>query len=455
MAHFVRCIDGHVFDASKTTICPICGAVVAGLAAAVEEPPSSTPQAAAVTGSARHMPLLAGIALLVFGGGAGALLYVLHRPGPPAAVSAVSSTNKGPNKAASSGTSAPSPPVVAAPVPAPPSDDHTTSQSSPAAAPRNQAFSAPVPPSPIPAEPAQPSQGAVNANISDTLQTTLDLIRTFVAFRARRYSDVLSMAEPLISRNNPVAMYFKAGILTNGLAGQRDLSQARALLRDAAQRGDPTSLLFMARFLEKGIGGPQDLDTAKRLYILAAQGMANGADQDVARLGLGGDVGLTALQAYRTLSAGNATPEAMRDAGTALWNLAHQGLTPAVCLSAQLFSLAKARGWNVAKLSTGAQVGSAQSEALRLNSFQYGAPRGDPWCEWGMGEFASTGGQNYPKNLVEADVFYRLTMLNTRLGADAKQVKQQLAAVEGQMTPEEKAQANGLFHSAIPASMAP
>ena len=88
MAHFVRCIDGHVFDASKTTICPICGAVVAGLAAAVEEPPSSTPQAAAVTGSARHMPLLAGIALLVFGGGAGALLYVLHRPGPPTAVSA-------------------------------------------------------------------------------------------------------------------------------------------------------------------------------------------------------------------------------------------------------------------------------------------------------------------------------------------------------------------------------
>ena len=100
-------------------------------------------------------------------------------------------------------------------------------------------------------------------------------------------------------------------------------------------------------------------------------------------------------------------------------------------------------------------MGSEQSDALQLSSFRYGAPRGDPWCEWGMGEFASTGGPNYPKNLVEADVFYRLAVLNTRIGADAKQIKEQLATVESQMTPEEKAQANGLFHSAIPASMAP
>lgn len=451
MAHFVRCIDGHVFDASSTTICPICGAVVSGIAAtAVEEPPSSTPQAAAVAGSARHMPLLAAIALLVFGGGAGALLYVLHRPGVPPAATAASSTS---NQAAGSGNSAPRPAVVAAPAPAP-LGDHANGGLAPAPATADRASPAPALPSLPPAQ-TPPSPRAVAANISDTLQTTLDVVRMFVAFRTRQYSDVLSRAEPLISRNNPIAMYFKAGILTNGLVGTRDPSQARVLLRDAAQRGDPTSLLFMARFLEKGIGGPRDTDTAKRLYILAAQGMANGADQDVARLGLSGDVGLTALQAYQRLRVGNASPEAMHDAGAALWNLAHEGLTPAVCLSAQLISQAKQRGWNVAKLSTGVQVVGGQSEALRLSSLRYGAPRGDPWCEWGMGEFASTGGPNYPKNLVEADVFYRLAALNTRLGADARQVKEQLAAVESQMTPDEKTQANGLFHSTIPVSMAP
>ena len=123
MAHFVRCIDGHVFDASKTTICPICGAAVAGLAAAaVEEPPSSTPQAAAVTGSAQHMPLLAAIALLVFGAGAGALFYVLHRPAASTAATGSNSTSKGPDKAASMASSAAKPPTAAPPAPAPPSD---------------------------------------------------------------------------------------------------------------------------------------------------------------------------------------------------------------------------------------------------------------------------------------------------------------------------------------------
>jgi TPR repeat protein len=312
-----------------------------------------------------------------------------------------------------------------------------------------------MPASQAPAQPGQPPSTSAAANISDTLQTTLDVMRMFVAFRGKQYTNVLSMAEALISRDNPIAMYFKSGILMNGLAGKRDPSQARALLRDAAQRGDPTSLLFMARFLEYGIGGPRDTDTAKRLYLLAAQGMADGAERAIARLGLSGDVGLTALQAYQTLRSGSATPQAMHDAAAVLWNLAHQGLTPAVCLSAQLISLGRAKGWNIAKLSTGTRVGSEQSDALQLSSFRYGAPRGDPWCEWGMGEVAATGGPDYPKNLVEADVFYRLAVLNKRLGTDAEQVKEQLAAVESQMTPEERAQAGGLFHSAIPASIAP
>ena len=34
MPHFVRCIEGHVFDAQSTSQCPICGAMVAVVAAA-------------------------------------------------------------------------------------------------------------------------------------------------------------------------------------------------------------------------------------------------------------------------------------------------------------------------------------------------------------------------------------------------------------------------------------
>jgi TPR repeat protein len=469
MPHFVRCIEGHVFDAELSPQCPTCGAIVdippkapiapihpltaAGVSpsiANVDEPALATiaPRAAAGTSSAQHMLLFAAIAALTLAGGAGALLYALHRRAAPQAITAANSMVKGPDNAASGGSSTTQHATAALPLPPPASLAQTLATT-------HGASTTPAPASLARAQPSQPPSSSVTANISATLKTTLDLMRTFVAFRAKQYSDVLSMAEPLISRGNPIAMYFKAGILTNGLAGERDPVQARALLRDAAQRGDPTSLLFMARFLEKGIGGPQDMDTAKRLYLLAAQGMANRADQDVTRLGLSGDVGLTALQAYQTVGTANAAPQAMQEAASVLWNLAHQGLTPAVCLSAQLMSLAKARGWNVAKLNTGAEVQGEQREALQLSSFRYGAPRGDPWCEWGMGKFASTGGPNYPKNLVEADVFYRLAVLNSRLGADAKQVKEQLAAVESQMRPEEKAQADGLFHSAIPASMAP
>ena len=263
------------------------------------------------------------------------------------------------------------------------------------------------------------------------------------------------MAEPLISRNNPVAMYFKAGILMNGLAGKRDLSQARALLRDAAQRGDPTSLLFMARFLEKGIGGPQDLDTAKRLYILAAQGMANGADRDVARLGLSGDVGLTALQAYQTLSGGTrrrkrCTTPARR---FGIWRI--RALRRRYVCRRNCSRWPKHEGGTSPNSARAPRSGVPRARRCDLTAFNTAHRAAIPGANGEWENSPRPGGQDYPKNLVEADVFYRLTMLNKRLGADAKQVKQQLAAVEGQMTPEEKAQANGLFHSAIPASMAP
>ncbi len=52
-------------------------------------------------------------------------------------------------------------------------------------------------------------------------------------------------------------------------------------------------------------------------------------------------------------------------------------------------------------------------------------------------------------------MFYRLATMNGKLGSGAGRVKQALAAVEGEMTPQEKQQADSLFHGAVPVGMAP
>jgi hypothetical protein len=162
---------------------------------------------------------------------------------------------------------------------------------------------------------------------------------------------------------------------------------------------------------------------------------------------------MTVTDAYHILSSGNATPQAMHDANAALQRLG--GITSAVCIEALLAPVAEAGGWGTYYRNTGTHVGGDQLQALRLKTFRYGAVQDDPWCEWGMGQLASTGLPGYPKNLVEADVFYRLAAMNQGLGSDGSQAKSQLAAVEGHMSSAEKAQADSLFHSAIPPSIAP
>ena len=296
-----------------------------------------------------------------------------------------------------------------------------------------------------------------------------------VAFGQEKYTDALSLADPLIGENNPIGMFIKAGLFMDGLGGQpKDLTQARDLLAKATRLGDPTSALFYARVLENGIGGPRDLNAAKENYLFAARGMTAGADQDLARLHLSGDVGMTALQAYQNL----VSPQRTKDALARFNVLMKAYSTSAVCLYGWMYSQAEALHWtetrgsgDIAQLhgvdakkmaappsDAGGQPMSADAQDVQLQQLQYfafGAARSDPWCEWGMAMRAAKGSTAYPKNLVEADVFYRLAIINAKLGSGVGQVKQELAAAEGQMTPQEKQQADSLFHGAVPASMAP
>ena len=296
-----------------------------------------------------------------------------------------------------------------------------------------------------------------------------------VAFGQKDYANASSLADNLIKENNPIGMFIKAGLFMDGLGGQpKDLSQARDLLAKATRLGDPTSALFYARVLENGIGGPRDLNAAKENYLFAARGMTAGADQDIGRLHLSGDVGMTALQAYQNL----VSPRRTKDALARFNDLMRAYSTSAVCLYGWIYSQAEALHWTATRGSgdiaqlhgvdakkmsappsdAGGQPISADAQEVQLQQlhyFAFGAARSDPWCEWGMAMRAATGSTAYPKNLVEADVFYRLAIINTKLGSGVGQVKQELAAVEGQMTPHEQQQADSLFHGAVPAGMAP
>jgi TPR repeat protein len=456
MAHFVRCIDGHVFDAATAAVCPTCGATVEVAPTAAISGEALVPEMAA-PGPAfpARTPLLAAVAVLCLGVGIGSLYFVLRESRSP------STTGGQPASAA-----APTPKESAAPAAAPPDQNNRASTSANATAP-----STPAPATSTPDD----ATSAADANISQTLRTTLDVVRMLVAFGQEKYTDALSLADPLIGENNPIGMFIKAGLFMDGLGGQpKDLTQARDLLAKATQLGDPTSALFYARVLENGIGGPRDLNAAKENYLFAARGMTAGADQDLARLHLSGDVGMTALQAYQNL----VSPQRTKDALARFNDLMKAYSTSAVCLYGWIYSQAEALHWtatrgsgDIAQLhgvdakkmaappsNAGGQPMLADAQEVQRQQLQYfafGAARSDPWCEWGMAMRAAKGSTAYPKNLVEADLFYRLATINAKLGSGVGQVKQELAAVEGQMTPREKQQADSLFHGAVPASMAP
>lgn len=460
MTRFVRCIEGHVFDADISRQCPTCGAIVevpvaaAGIAPAASGADISQADSAATsssaTGAAKRMPLLAGAAAVILGLGIGALVLALHisKPTPSVIGNPVPTATPAKTGAETNSSAAPS-------APASPQNNNAA----PMATPQSQSSSNAAP---------APSV-KMSDTLSPTLRTALDVVRMLAAFGKSNYTDATSLAETLSNDNNPIGMFIKAGLFMDGLGGQpRDLTQARSLLAKATELGDPTSSLFYGRVLENGIGGPRDLNGAKAAYLFAARSMAAGADQDLARLHLENSRGMTALEAYQSILNGNS-----RDGLDVINELTGRASTPAECLYGWLIYHAKDKGWvlsesnaqrhgfivqpgamNAARAAT-QNIPDDDIKRAELGQFEYGARRSDPWCEWGMGMLAATGLSTYPKNLVEADVFYRLAAMHKQLGASLAQVNQELATIQSQVTPAEKTNADDLFHGAVPTGVAP
>ena len=84
MAHFIRCIDGHVFDAGTATVCPICGAVVE-FTESVDPTSPGTPIADGTGVAASAMlrtPVLGAVAAGVLCVGIAALFFALRETRP-------------------------------------------------------------------------------------------------------------------------------------------------------------------------------------------------------------------------------------------------------------------------------------------------------------------------------------------------------------------------------------
>ncbi len=387
MPHFVRCIDGHVFDAGMARVCPVCGAVVE-FTESVDPTSPGTPIADGTGVAASAMlraPVLGAVAAGVLCVGIAALFFALRETRP-------ATTNN--------------------------------SVSAPAAA------------------------SLTTQQLGDPLQMALFVTRMLTAFDQKHYADALSQAEALATNNNPVGMRVKAEILLDGLAGRKDPVQARALLTRAINLGDPSSALSLARLSEQGIGGPQNSSDTRFLYLEAAQGNVPGADAELVRLHPDNARFMTVMQAYRTVMTSAPTAKETLKAASVLTGLSQGGSTPATCLSAWLIPKYLANGWVVADNFKGSPQGES-AEAVQYRSFSYGADRADPWCEWGMAMLAAKGIPGHPKDLVTANVFYRLAVMNSQLGSSLDQAKQELAAVEGQMTPAEKAQADNLLSGVV------
>jgi len=85
MPRFVRCIEGHMFDADASSHCPVCGVPVATApppAPSVEKTTPAAPGQAPPQPGKSQLPMLIAIAAVGFGLGAAALVFVLRAPSP-------------------------------------------------------------------------------------------------------------------------------------------------------------------------------------------------------------------------------------------------------------------------------------------------------------------------------------------------------------------------------------
>jgi TPR repeat protein len=411
MTHFVRCIDGHVFDAEVALQCPVCGAIVdappqvAAIASAAVTPGVSDSDATQTKPPApparRELPAqLRRSALRIVIGGvilapilAVFKLFVLPSIYPPAVQP----------------PSAQSPPQISVGAPATPAPTNAeASKQMPAAAPV-----APV-------------------DISDTIKSALNVARMAVLYDRHEYSQVADIARNLAARDN-VAGPFMLGTLQLGPLGTQNIPEARKQFTAAAKLGDSDAAMLAARMLEQGAGGPRDVDGAKALYLFAARNGDTNADRELARLNVSDQRGMTVIEADNNLFAGKDIDESWKRMNELI---AAPSIT-AVCMAGWLYG-------------NGNSVQRDFNRALAL--FKTGAATGNPSCLWGLSRLVARGLANLSTDYVAADVLLQLAAQGA--GPKATGFGTEIAALESKMTDADKTRAKQMLQPVLPSAPA-
>ena len=413
MPHFVRCIDGHVFDAEVALQCPVCGAIVdAPPLAPAAAPPPITP-AASDSDAAQTKPLapparrelpaqLRRSALRIVIGGvllapilAAFKLFVLPSIYPPAG-------------------------------------------QPPSAPPPQTAVNGPVAPAPTNAEaskqmPAPPAAAPVaSVDISDTIKSALDVARMAVLYDRHEYSQVADIARNLAAQDN-VAGPFMLGTLQLGPLGTQNIAEARKQFTAAAKLGDSDAAMLAARMMEQGAGGPRDIDGAKALYLFAARNGDTNADRELARLNISDQRGMTVIEADNNLFAGKDVDES--------WKRMNE------LVAAPSITAACMAGW---LYGNGNSVQRDFNRALAL--FKTGAATGNPSCLWGLSRLVARGLANLWTDYVAADVLLQLAAQGA--GPKSTGFGTEIAALESKMTDADKTRAKQMLQPALPSAAA-
>jgi TPR repeat protein len=397
MPHFVRCIDGHVFDAEVSRQCPICGATVdvpapSAMPLIAEPAPSESVVAAQAEAPATPRRSLgaqlsrSAVRIVVGGLVLGAAWFAFDQFVLPA-------INRPSQQAPSAPQSAAKPANASVPVNA----------AAPAAAPIPQ------------------------IDISDAIASALKVARVNALYRQGSYAQTVDLARELAAENNPLGAYSLGVMLRSGTIGAQDLTAARKQFVTSARLGDSFGALEAARMLEQGAGGPQDIDGAKALYLFAARSGNADADAALARLNISDQRGLTIFQANDNLVAGKDVDESWKRINEMI--AAHSA--PAMCLAGWLYG-------------GGHSTPRDFQHALAL--LHAGSKTNYPTCTWGLSRMVASGLPNLPRSLVQADVLLHLTeggVSQERLPA----VKNEIAELEKQMSDTDKAKAETMLQN--------
>ncbi len=439
MPYFVRCIEGHVFDADISAQCPTCGAFVdvptpLPATAAPSQPATKSPilaspgasiaatqtnappMGAAILGRLSGSVLLIVLISALLGIAGVGIAYFLFRPAnwPPQFAQRMS-----PVPASAKATVSKAPlPVVEATKPT------ATSKIEPSNV---------APANPTPASTAPASPPVVEVEIASTIELALTTARMETLYQQRDYVRAATIARDLAAKDNAIALFI-LGALQTGVMGPENPSEARKQFTAAAALGDVRSAVIAANMIGRGLGGPQDVQGAEALYFYAARNGAPDAERELALLHLSAERGITVSEAYNNLMAGKNVDE--------FWRLMNEMIAahspPATCLAGWLYGHGN---------STPRDLNRA------LDLFKAGAAIANPSCLLGLARIAATGIPQLPRDPVASDVLLHLAA--RVLGPKSSQgLDAELAALESKMSAADRAKAEELYQSSIPPAAA-